>query len=301
MLLIFYFTLLHAISGANPDAEDFYSRLGLPRSSSKQDIKRAYRKLAAKYHPDLNKEEGASDKFTKIGEAYDALGDDEKREKYNKYGKEGLKQNHQQGGHDPFDIFKHFFHGNMQQQERSGPDLTMDLWVTLKHVLKGRTIKIAVASASFKSEYLQHEIFEFDIPTGVKDGTQFVKERVLSDLNARNRYAFAVDDDNEDILPGNLKFRVRIREDVRFKREDENLRFIQHIGLKHALLGFELNVEHIDGTLLRLSRNKVTHNGYTQIFKGKGVGGGDLFVQYEIILPRVLSDAQTKLIKQAFE
>ena len=300
MIFLLLLSVLFANAGANPDAEDYYNRLGIPRSSSKQDIKRAYRKLAAKYHPDKNKDEDATDKFTKISEAYEVLGKDDQRDVYNKYGKEGLKKNNQQGGHDPFDIFRHFFHGNMQQQERSGPDVTMDLWVTLKNVLKGKRIKIAVASASFKSESLQHDVFEFDVPSGVKDGTQFVKERVLPDLNARNRYAFAVDDDNEDILPGDIKFRVRINEDVRFKRENDHLRFTQHIGLKHALLGFAFNLEHIDGSVLRLRRDSITHNGFTQVFKGKGVGG-DLFVEYQIILPKVLSETQRKLMGQAFE
>eukprot|EP00835_Amoeboradix_gromovi_P007027 NODE_1004_length_2328_cov_0.331090.p1 type:complete len:301 gc:universal NODE_1004_length_2328_cov_0.331090:1100-198(-) len=293
-----FIALFVAIVYSNPRSEDYFQRLGLPRSATDKDIKRAYRKLAAEYHPDRNKDEDASELFSNIGEAYEVLKNEEKRNKYIKYGKEGLNMHDM--GHDPFEAFRHFFHGNMQQQEVTGPDVTMDLWVSLKHVLKGKRIRIAVASATFKSPTLQHEVFEFDIPSGVKDGTQFVKERILPDFNARNRYSYAVDDDNEDILPGNIKFKVRICDDARFIRESDNLRYVQHIGLKHALLGFDLKVEHIDGTDLHLKRDRITHNGFTQVFKGKGVGG-DLFVQYEIILPLKLNDQQTRLIKEAFD
>eukprot|EP00834_Sanchytrium_tribonematis_P000261 NODE_5_length_72347_cov_1.339331.p29 type:complete len:299 gc:universal NODE_5_length_72347_cov_1.339331:51349-50453(-) len=298
MFVLLLLSLLFGSPRANPEAEDYFERLGLPRTANRQDVKRAYRKLAVEYHPDKNREKDTTSDFTNIGEAYGVLYDDEKREKYKRFGKEGLNQ--QQDSQNPFDIFKHFFQGNMQQQQNSGPDITMDLWVSLKDVLKGKHIKIAVASATFKSRVLQHEVFEFDLPSGVKDGTQFVKENVLPDLNARNRYAFAVDDDNEEILPGDIKFRVRVAEDASFKREGENLRFVQHLGLKHALLGFEHDFEHIDGSTLRLKRSGVTHSGFIQTFKGKGLGG-DLYVEYQVVLPTKLSSDQKKLISQAFE
>jgi curved DNA-binding protein CbpA len=105
---------------ADINSENYYKVLGISKSASSQEIKKAYRKLAIKYHPDKNKvnKEAASEKFKKISEAYDVLSDDEKRKKYDQFGKEGLNNNvhmsHQHaqemfstffGGRDPFSMF----------------------------------------------------------------------------------------------------------------------------------------------------------------------------------------------------
>ena len=67
-------------------AEDYYGILGVSKGASKSEVKKAYLKLAKKYHPDLNKEEGAADKFKQINEAASVLGDEKKREQYDRFG-----------------------------------------------------------------------------------------------------------------------------------------------------------------------------------------------------------------------
>ncbi|XP_071696687.1 chaperone protein dnaJ A6, chloroplastic-like isoform X2 [Rutidosis leptorrhynchoides] len=91
---------------------DFYSILGVSKSASKADIKSAYRKLARSYHPDVNKEPGAEQKFKDISNAYEVLSDDEKRSIYDRYGEAGLKGTGMGGNGDfsnPFDIFESLF------------------------------------------------------------------------------------------------------------------------------------------------------------------------------------------------
>ena len=98
-------------------AEDYYKVLGVSRSASPSQIKRAYRKLAVELHPDKNTNDPeATDKFANVNNAYEVLSDPDKRNIYDKYGEEGLKQQGAGGGGqrggDPFDVFNSFFGGN---------------------------------------------------------------------------------------------------------------------------------------------------------------------------------------------
>lgn len=98
-------------------AEDYYKVLGVSRSASPSQIKRAYRKLAVELHPDKNTNDpDATDKFANVNNAYEVLSDPDKRNIYDKYGEEGLKQQGAGGGGqrggDPFDVFNSFFGGN---------------------------------------------------------------------------------------------------------------------------------------------------------------------------------------------
>jgi len=78
--------------------KDFYKILGLTKGATDDDIKKAYRKLALKYHPDKNKEAGAEEKFKEVAEAYEVLSDPKKKEIFDKYGEEGLKAGGGTGG-----------------------------------------------------------------------------------------------------------------------------------------------------------------------------------------------------------
>lgn len=89
---------------------DYYEVLGISKSASQDDIKRAFRKLAMQYHPDRNKSSDAEAKFKEINEAYEVLSDEKKRQTYNQFGHDGLNQQGFSGGN-PFDIFNQFFGG----------------------------------------------------------------------------------------------------------------------------------------------------------------------------------------------
>ncbi|XP_027159667.1 chaperone protein dnaJ A7A, chloroplastic-like [Coffea eugenioides] len=92
--------------------QDYYSVLGVSKNASKSEIKSAYRKLARSYHPDVNKEPGAEQKFKEIGNAYEVLSDDEKRSIYDRYGEAGLKGSMGMGDFsNPFDLFESLFDG----------------------------------------------------------------------------------------------------------------------------------------------------------------------------------------------
>ena len=108
---------------------DYYEILGVQKNASKEEIKSAFRKLARKYHPDVNKAPDAADKFKELGKAYETLYDDNKREIYDRYGEEGLSNagfnpnSFNMGDIDLSDIFSSFFgggFGGFSSYERNG-------------------------------------------------------------------------------------------------------------------------------------------------------------------------------------
>jgi len=125
-------------------AEDYYDILQVKRHATKQEIRKSYKKLSRKYHPDKNPgNKEAEEKFLKITEAYEVLMDDEKRNIYNSYGKEGLKNRHEQRGN-PFSFFNNFNNGGAHEEERKGPSIKIDVNVSLKELYLGTTIDIDV-------------------------------------------------------------------------------------------------------------------------------------------------------------
>ncbi|WVR03272.1 hypothetical protein IAU60_000263 [Kwoniella sp. DSM 27419] len=123
-------------------AESFYSILGVKKDVSEGELKKAYRKLSKKYHPDINQEEAAHERFIEISRAYEVLSDAEKRGIYDKRGEEGLKQHEAQKGA-PQDPFARFFGGGAPQEQR-GPGLITNLEVTLADMYTGRTVEFQI-------------------------------------------------------------------------------------------------------------------------------------------------------------
>lgn len=119
----------------------FYDVLGVSPTATDDEIKRSYRKLALKYHPDKNKDEGAQDKFKELSVAYDALSDPEKRKKYDQYGEKGLSG---EGGIDPSDIFASMFGGGRPRGEPKPKDIVHEHPVQLESFYNGKIVKLAI-------------------------------------------------------------------------------------------------------------------------------------------------------------
>ncbi len=144
---------------------DYYEVLGVGRSSTEEEIKKAYRKLAVKYHPDKNPgDHEAEDRFKELGEAYDVLMDPQKRGAYDRYGHAAFQQGGGMGGaggfHDPFDLFRevfgagggsggifdHFFGGGGGDTSgrQRGSDLRYDMQITLEEAAFGAEKEIEI-------------------------------------------------------------------------------------------------------------------------------------------------------------
>lgn len=116
---------------------DFYEVLGISKSATEQEIKKAYRQLAKKYHPDVNKEDGAEDKFKEVQEAYEVLSDSSKRSNYDQFGHAAFDQNAGFGGggggfQDFGDIFGSFFGGGGQRRNPNAPQQGQDRFMTMR-------------------------------------------------------------------------------------------------------------------------------------------------------------------------
>src|SRR3954468_3605934 len=146
---------------ATTSKRDYYEVLGVTKTATSEEVKRAYRKLAVKYHPDKNPDDPhAEEKFKELGEAYDVLMDDEKRAAYDRFGHAAFAQGgggFRGGFHDPFDIFREvfgggggifetFFGGNAMQGEdrQRGSDLRYDMQITLEEAAFGAEKEIEI-------------------------------------------------------------------------------------------------------------------------------------------------------------
>ncbi|KAI9918745.1 hypothetical protein PsorP6_012036 [Peronosclerospora sorghi] len=166
--VVFVLALACFVARAVSD-QDYYEILGVTRDASSVEIKRAFRKLSLKHHPDKNPgDEQAAKKFAEVASAceatpnsrnttttnkisstaYDVLSDDEKKAKYDRYGEEGLKEGGGGGTHDPFDIFSQFFGGggrkHRDQGPSRGPDIIMPLRVSLADLYTGKSLQFSI-------------------------------------------------------------------------------------------------------------------------------------------------------------
>lgn len=131
---------------------DYYEVLGVGKDASKQDIRKAYRKLAREYHPDVNKADDAEDKFKEVKEAYEVLRDDQKRAQYDQFGHAGAQQGFGGGGGQDFsgfgDIFDMFFGGGGGRQDpnapRQGADLQYTMTLEFEEAIFGKEAEITI-------------------------------------------------------------------------------------------------------------------------------------------------------------
>ncbi|KAL0389694.1 UNVERIFIED_CONTAM: DnaJ protein ERDJ3B [Sesamum calycinum] len=260
LLLFFCFLSYCLIAFA---AKSYYDILQVPRGASDEQIKRAYRKLALKYHPDKNQgNEEANKKFAEINNAYEVLSDSEKRGIYDRYGEEGLKQHAANGGRggggmNIQDIFSSFFGGGpMEEEERvvKGDDVIVELDATLEDLYMGGSLKVCEQCPNVKYER-EGDFITVDIEKGMQDGQEVVFY-----------------EDGEPIVDGeagDLKFRIRTAPHDRFRREGNDLHTTVTITLVQALVGFEKTIKHLDEHLVDISSKGITKPKEVRKFTGE--------------------------------
>lgn len=308
------------------DFKDYYATLGVPKTATDKEIKQAYRKLARKFHPDVNPgDRSAEARFKEINEAYEVLGDPEKRRKYDELGANwrAYEQSAQQGtpppgfeqfwqtggtqyrtvspeemeelfgGENPFsDFFKTFFgggaevrRGRTRSRSRAGADVEHPVQLTLEEAYHGTLRRLSLKSAGHT------RTIDVRIPAGVRD-------------NARVRVSGEGEPGTGGGRAGDLYLRVQLLPHSVFERRGDDLYTRVTVPLTTAVLGGEAPVPTISGGTVRLKVPPTTQNGQKFRLKGQGmpVPGrtgerGDLYVTVDVELPRSLTPAQKELFE----
>ena len=287
---------------------DYYKILGIDKTAAPKDIKNAYRKLARKYHPDLNpNNKDAKQKFQEINEANEVLSDPEKRKKFDQYGKDwqhaeefekakqSQRQTSNQGGarysgnqseRDFSDFFESMFGGaanggRNRQVKYRGEDFNAELHLDLIDAYKAHKQELTVNGKKIR----------ITIPAGIENG-QTIKIAGHGDQGINGG------------PDGDLYITFSIANHPIFKRLENNLYTSVDLDLYTAVLGGEIIFETLNGKV-KLKVAPETQNGTKVKLKGKGFPiykndgqFGDLHITYQIKLPTNLTDKQKALFTE---
>ncbi|MCF8278114.1 MAG: J domain-containing protein [Flavobacteriales bacterium] len=287
---------------------DYYKVLGIENNATAADIKKAYRKLARKHHPDVNpNNKEAEEKFKQISEANEVLSNAENRKKYDKYGKdwkhadeiETQRQQQQQyqsqqgsrssaGGYqesDYSDFFESMFGGGSSRGRSSVKYRGQDYHAALQLQIKD------VYTTDKRTLTINGKNIRLTIPAGVKDGQQIkIAGHGGEGMNGGPK--------------GDLIIEFSIINDTPFKRDGDDLYTTVGLDLYKALLGGELMVNTFDGKV-KLTVKPETQNGTKVKLKGKGFPiykadnqFGDLYITFQLKTPTNLSDKEKELFAE---
>jgi len=290
--------------------KDYYKILGVDRSASEKEIKSAYRKLARKYHPDVNPGDKASeDKFKEISEAYEVLSDKDKRTRYDQFGQyweqggipgqgrpgpgEGFTFDYgnfgegvQFGGDVPFDLFETLFGGGAaktttrrrREPPAKGRNIETEMEISLEDAFTGAT----------KAFSLNGKRIEVTIPKGVKDG---------------QKIRLANQGEDGPAGKGDLLITIKIRPHPVFERKDDDLYEEVPVDYVIAALGGEIQVPTLSGRVtMKVPPN--TNSGRTFRLPGQGMpkikdsGRGNLYAKVRIVIPEVISEKERQLLDE---
>ncbi|RTI01181.1 molecular chaperone DnaJ [Thermus scotoductus] len=271
--------------------KDYYAILGVPRNATQEEIKRAYKRLARQYHPDVNKSPEAEEKFKEINEAYAVLSDPEKRRVYDTYGTATPPPPPPPGGYDfsGFDVedFSDFFQelfgtglfGSMgRRRPRKGRDLRAELPLSLEEAFRGGEKVVEVGGRRVPVK----------IPPGVQEGSTIR----LAGLGGPGD------------PPGDLLLTVRLLPHPVFRLEGQDLYATLDVPAPIAVVGGKVRAPTLEGPV-EVTIPPRTQAGKKLRLKGKGFPGpggrGDLYYEVRVVIPEHLTPEEEELWRKLKE
>lgn len=266
---------------------DYYNTLGLKRGASQEDIKKAYRSLAMKHHPDRG---GDEKKFKEISSAYEILSDPQKKQMFDS----GIDPNSQDGGfhrQGPFefhfgsgdmnDIFGNFGFGfgNQRRQARN-KSFNVNVMITLEDVANGKEVSAEIGLPSGQKKFIT-----INIPAGIENG-QHIRYEGMGDTSIK------------EAPPGDLIVNIIVEPHHRFHRQGDNLIFNHSISAWDAMLGGSIRVETIDKKIVDVIIPPGTQSDTVLSCKNEGLPNvrskrkGNLLIRISVEIPRNLTEEQ---------
>lgn len=269
---------------------DYYSVLGVNRDATPDDIKKAYRRLASKHHPDKGGEDA---KFQEIQKAYEVLSDPQKRQQHDNPNQFHFDVN-SDNMEDVFgQLFRHFgfnpFHPGAQPQPQRNRDVRIEIVIDLVDTLADQTKLVNIGTASGHSETV-----EVKIPRGITPGTTI-------------KFAGLGDNRNSALPRGDLYATVQIRSNPNFQINGLDLHKSVNINSFDAILGCEREIETLDQKTLMVKIPAGCQPGTKLKVSGEGLYGfrvdirGHLFINVAVKTPSNLTEHQLQLIRSAKE
>lgn len=287
--------------------KDYYKIMGLSSNASEKEIKTAYRKLARKYHPDINKEANAEEKFKELGEAYEVLKDPKKRAIYDQSSKnwDSAQSAHQfsedsgwQGENinfgDNSDFFEALFGASRRRQHSmKGEDYSSNITISLEDAFHGATRQIQIPIQQLDKEgrlQVINQTLKVKIPAGIKSGQQI-------------RIAGYGAPGLGNGPKGDLYLKVNIEKHPHFEAKNEDIYSVVPITPWEAALGANIQIPTLGGKV-ELKIPAGSQGGQTFRLKGRGLPStkpGDQYVMLKIVIPQPKTDAAKALYKTMSE
>ena len=261
---------------------DYYDILGVAKDASEEDIKKAYRKLAMKYHPDRNVDDdkvAAEIKFKELQEAYECLSDSNKRDAYSRYGHQSADHSntrsytHSTHNVDINEIFSGMFNGHNPFGSMFGGGAAH----TQRQQMQRQVLRMSLEDAYIGKQLRMPAGVTLNIPAGVRTGTKFVSENTI--------------------------YVIDIQPHTKFKRSDDDLLIDIDISAIEAMLSVEATLDHLDGNKLQFTIPAGIQNGQVVRLSGKGMKNpehdriGDLMIRITVTTPKNLTDEQIAFLK----
>ena len=299
---------------------DYYKVLGVDESYSQDEIKKAYRKLSLKHHPDRG---GDGEQFKKINEAYSVLGDVEKRRMYKMQNSNPFAQMHGGSPADIDPIFKMFFGGgfpgmpgmtggvggipgmpgmphvqifrngqpvNMQSLQKPAP-IIKNIIISLEQSYNGMTYPLQIERWILVNNVkrIEKEKLYININKGVDSGEIMIVKEKGNIINER--------------LKGDIKLHIKVENNTNMKRDGLNLVYNKDITLKESLTGFKFDIKHINGKTYTINNEggNIIPSNYIKEIANLGMSRqnniGKLIIKFNVIFPETLTTEQIKSLK----